>query len=282
MIFSKTAILICPHFQKKDSDNIKPIPAFKPIPNDNATPESSPEKSVSSINAVHNISINNYKLPKKKPIKSPCILKHETVAITCVSSSAVQDSDNFSDKNMFNATGPSSASNLFNVVKSETVTTRIKTETSSEEAVKGFLQSALCDSDTSKGERGSDKGDKGNKEKKKKKSISSSASASPRSQLTRSPSPSSYSFDTKTSPSTNQSSSIYGSLIANEINKSLGASMEKKTENRKEVSKSQSPLPKLKLPNFSKVAYEQSSKLVEKEKRKYKKSPGNAPASPYV
>jgi len=31
-------------FQKKDA-NIKTIPAFKPIPADNATPDSTPEKS---------------------------------------------------------------------------------------------------------------------------------------------------------------------------------------------------------------------------------------------
>ena len=57
LIFKELRLL----FQKKDT-NIKTIPAFKPIPADNATPDSTPEKSYNVIS--YNISLSSHSVQK--------------------------------------------------------------------------------------------------------------------------------------------------------------------------------------------------------------------------
>ncbi|CAG2103183.1 unnamed protein product [Medioppia subpectinata] len=75
------------HYQKlKKEGNIKPIPAFKPIPNDNTTSESSPEKlspqrsQQMSQNAAMAEMKHEMKHPKKKTIKTASISSNASMA----------------------------------------------------------------------------------------------------------------------------------------------------------------------------------------------------------
>ncbi|XP_054168474.1 protein AF-10-like isoform X2 [Oppia nitens] len=71
------------HYQKlKKEGNIKPIPAFKPIPNDNSTPESSPEKfSTLKGQSLQNMTYpSESKHPKKKTAKTGSISSNASMA----------------------------------------------------------------------------------------------------------------------------------------------------------------------------------------------------------
>ncbi|RWS26861.1 protein AF-10-like protein [Leptotrombidium deliense] len=102
------------HYQKlkKDNSNIKPIPAFKPIPPENATPESSPEKLRSPAAAINHQSMSLatevIKPPKKKMMKQQAasltinnpsvaneILKPSMSVVTSGSSSVVLNTSSF-------------------------------------------------------------------------------------------------------------------------------------------------------------------------------------------
>ncbi len=178
--------------QKKEGGNIKQIPAFKPIPNDNATPESSPEKSSPSRQHMVQQLNDIIKHPKKKTVKTNSISSNASIA----SPSSVHSNSN----------------NGMQSLKFDIIANKIKTEMSAEE---NFTKSNPSPVNI----ESIDKCVNDSNNKKKKKSIASSASASPQTIRPLSPTPNVTSNVETKSPNPSLFASIFSSLNSSTTDK---------------------------------------------------------------
>ncbi|RWS09838.1 protein AF-10-like isoform X1, partial [Dinothrombium tinctorium] len=252
------------HYQKlkKDNSNIKSIPAFKPIPPENATPESSPEKQRSPNLSNNHQTSSALQTELNKPPKKKIIKSQSNLAAPNNISATTGTVNSSSSSSVGAVSGPvSSTGNFSRLMKSEII--------GNDNAVVNSFP---------KMDNGTDSNCKSEKSEKKAKRRSStngatSSTPSPR-PPTASPSPS-VSFPnalpvsvlTSTAASspnpTPSFTAMYGNLIANS---SLSASKGDKVNNEKTVETSGDEISSIK----------RTKSATNNDKKKIRKTVGNA------